>query len=303
MRMLREVARAGSIAGAASSLGYTPSAVSQQLAKLEREVGVSLLERGPRSVELTDAGRRLSDHTDIVVARLRDAEADIRALAGAGCLRIASFATADLMLVPDAVARLRGMHPSVELTLRELDPIASLEQLRDRDLDLALVLDYDFVPLPERAGITRMLLLEEALNVMLPSNHPLAWKRAISLGELAGEFWIRRTRRSFCHPFTVRACRAAGFEPRIGAEVDDHQAVEGLVASGVGVAFAPELLTHHVGADVVLRPVASRPPQRRIFIAWLDGAESIPVVHDAIEALLAAERARDDATLHQQLEA
>lgn len=297
MRMLQEVARRGSIAGAASSLGYSPSAVSQQLAKLEREVGVSLLERGPRSVELTEAGRRLADHTDIVVARLREAEAEMRALASGGSVRIASFATAEVTLVPDAVARLRRTHPSVELTLRELDPIASLERLRERDLDLALVLDYDFVPLPERHGVTRMLLLEEALNVMLPSEHPLASKRAVSLSELAGESWIRRTRRSFCHPFTVRACRAAGFEPRIGAEVDDHRAMERLVASGVGVAFAPEMLAFDLGADVVVRPIAFRPPQRRVLIAWWDGADSIPAVHDAIEALLQAARALDDLTL------
>jgi DNA-binding transcriptional LysR family regulator len=291
--MLREVARRGSIAGAASFLGYTPSAVSQQLAKLEREVGASLLDRGPRSVELTEAGRRLVDHTDIILARLREAEAEIRALAGVGRIRLASFATAEVRLVPDALTRLRRIHPSFELTVRELDPIASLEQLRDRDLELALVLDYDFVPLPDRHGITRMLLLEEALDVMLPRDHPLASKRAVALTELAGEPWIRRTRHSFCHPFTVRACRAAGFEPRIGAEVDDHQAMERLVAGGVGVAFAPDLLTPHLGADIVLRPIAFRPPQRRVFIAWWDGAESIPVVHDAIDALVEAARDLD----------
>jgi DNA-binding transcriptional LysR family regulator len=297
--MLREVARCGSIAGAASSLGYTPSAVSQQLTKLEREVGVSLLDRGPRSVELTEAGRRLADHTDIVLARLREAEAEIRELGGVECVRLASFATAEVTLVPDAAARLRRRHPSVELSLRELDPLVSLEQLRDRETDLALVLDYEFVPLPERHGITRMLLLEEALNVMLPSDHPLASKRAVALTELAGEPWIRRTRRSFCHPFTVRACRAAGFEPRIGAEVDDQRALERLVAGGVGIAFAPEMLRSDLGADLVVRPVAVRPPQRRVFIAWWNGAESIPVLRDAIEALLEAARERDHLTFHR----
>jgi DNA-binding transcriptional LysR family regulator len=298
--MLREVARRGSIAGAASLLGYTPSAVSQQLAKLEREVGVALLERGPRSVVLTEAGRRLVDHTEVILARLREAEADVRALASVSRVRLASFATAQAALVPDAVARLRRRHPSVELTLCELDPIVSLEQLRDRDLDLALVLDYDFVPLPKCQNSTRLLLLEEALNVMLPCDHPQASKRAVALTELADETWIRRTRRSFCHPFTVRACRAAGFEPRIGAEVDDHHAMERLVASGVGIAFAPEMHTLHLGSEVVTRPIAFKPPKRRVLVAWWDGADSIPVVHDAIDALSEAARTLDDAIPQRQ---
>jgi DNA-binding transcriptional LysR family regulator len=211
-------------------------------------------------------------------------------------VRLAGFATAGLALVPDAVARLQRRHPAVELTLRQLDPIASLEQLRDRELDVALLLEYDHVPLRERRGITRTLLFEEPLHVMLPAGHPLDSQRAVTLTELADEPWIRSTRRSFCHPFTARACRAAGFEPHIGAEVDDYRAVERLVASGVGVAFAPELLARHLGPDVVVRPIAFRPPRRRAFAAWRDGAESIPLVRDAIDALVEAVRTGDHAS-------
>ena len=151
MRVLKSVAEEGSIAAAAQALSFTPSAVSQQIATLEREAGVSLVERGPRSIRLTDAGRALVEHTEGILASLEAAEAEIQAIAGVrgGILRLASFPTAYATIMPAAIAEFRSRHPAVELTLTEADPLMSLARVKSGELDLALLYEYDYVPLPE----------------------------------------------------------------------------------------------------------------------------------------------------------
>jgi len=270
LRLLREVDRRGSIAAAAQALAFTPSAVSQQLAKLEREVGVSLLDRGPRSVRLTEAGRALAARADEILASVAEAEHELRALAheaGAGILRLASFPTAAATFVLPAVDLLRGRHPAVEVTVTEADPLVALARLKAGDLDAALLFEYDFVPLPAEDGVELTLLFEEPLYVVLPRGHRAARRRSVALADLAEDRWIRSTRRSSCRPFTERACRAAGFEPRIVFDFDDYQAMQNLVAGGAGIALAPEmaLAAPHPGVEV--RRIAFRPPKRRIFAA------------------------------------
>jgi DNA-binding transcriptional LysR family regulator len=267
MRVLSEVAERGSIAAAALELGYTPSAVSQQIATLEREAGVALVERGPRSIRLTDAGRALVAHTDGIVASLAAAEAEIQAIAGVrgGMLRLASFPTAYATLMPAAIGEFRRRHPGVELSLTEADPLISLARVKSGELDLALGFEYDFVDFPEEDGIVRTDLLDDPIYVLVPSSHRAAKRRAISLGELSEESWISSTRRSSCHQFVTRACREAGFEPQVGFESDDHGVWQGLVAAGMGVALAPALALESVYAGVTARPVALRPLKRGVF--------------------------------------
>ncbi|HSJ94802.1 MAG TPA: LysR family transcriptional regulator, partial [Gaiellaceae bacterium] len=155
MRVLLEVANRGSISAAAQALSFTPSAVSQQLATLERETGVALVERGPRSVRLTEAGRALAGHAEDVLARLQAAETDLQALAGLrrGNVRVASFPTAYATIMPGAIASFRARHPGVELHLTEADPRAGLARVKAGELDVALVYEYDFVPLPPQEGV------------------------------------------------------------------------------------------------------------------------------------------------------
>lgn len=270
LRLLREVDRRGSIAAAAQALAFTPSAVSQQLAKLEREVGVSLLDRGPRSVRLTEAGRALAVRADDILARVAEAEHELRALAheaGAGTLRLASFPTAAATFALPAVDLLRSRHPGIDVTVTEADPLVALARLKAGDLDAALLFEYDFVPLPAEDGVELTLLLEEPLYVVLPRDHRAARRRSVALADLADDRWIQSTRRSSCRPFTERACRAAGFEPKIVFDFDDYQAMQNLVAGGAGIALAPEmaLTAPHPGVEV--RPIAFRPPKRRIFAA------------------------------------
>jgi DNA-binding transcriptional LysR family regulator len=271
LRVLREVALRGSIAAAAESLRFTPSAVSQQVAKLELEAGIALLERGPRSVRLTPAGWRLVEHAEVILEQLAQAEADLRELEGAApILRIGANTTAAASIVPGALTRFTAACPEIEVTVTEADPLVSLARVRVRELDLGIVFEYDHVPLPADPRIELELLLEEPMRVVLPVSHPVARQRAVRLLDLADETWIRSTNRSSCSPFTERACRAAGFEPKVRFEFDDYTAMQNLVASGAGVAFAPDLGLSRLHPGVAARPVAFG-PKRRIHAAFRTG--------------------------------
>jgi len=286
MRVLKSVAEEGSIAAAAQALSFTPSAVSQQIATLEREAGVSLVERGPRSIRLTDAGRALVEHTEGILASLEAAEAEIQAIAGVrgGILRLASFPTAYATIMPAAIAEFRSRHPAVELTLTEADPLMSLARVKSGELDLALLYEYDYVPLPEEDALERDILTDDPIRVLLPRGHRETRRRAVSLDTLAEERWITSTARSSCHEFVSRACRAAGFEPSIGFESDDHGVWQGLVAAGVGVALAPDLALEHLHPGVEARPVALQPLKRRIYTAYRAGGRS-PAIDAMLEVL------------------
>jgi len=286
MRVLKSVAEEGSIAAAAQALSFTPSAVSQQIATLEREAGVSLVERGPRSIRLTDAGRALVEHTEGILASLEAAEAEIQAIAGVrgGILRLASFPTAYATIMPAAIAEFRSRHPAVELTLTEADPLMSLARVKSGELDLALLYEYDYVPLPEEDALERDILTDDPIRILLPRGHRETRRRAVSLDTLAEERWITSTARSSCHEFVSRACRAAGFEPSIGFESDDHGVWQGLVAAGVGVALAPDLALEHLHPGVEARPVALQPLKRRIYTAYRAGGRS-PAIDAMLEVL------------------
>ena len=293
LRVLREVALRGSIAGAAESLRFTPSAVSQQVAKLEREAGVPLVERGPRSVSLTPAGWRLVDHAEAILDRLARAELEVRSLAGEPpALRLGAITTAAVGIVPDALVRFGAVRPEVEVTVVEADPLASLARLPTRELDLAVVFEYDYVPLPSDPRLASEVLLEEPLRVVLPTSHPFATRRAVRLADLADETWIGGTPRSSCHPFTERACRAAGFEPRIRFEFDDYAAMQNLVASGAGVALAPDLGLSRLNPGVAARPIAFG-PKRRVLAAYRDGEGGSLGIPEMILALREAIAARE----------
>jgi DNA-binding transcriptional LysR family regulator len=295
MRVLREVASRGSIAAAAQALSFTPSAVSQQIAALEREAGVALVERGPRSVRLTEAGRTLVAHTDELLVRLQTAESEIHAIAGlrSGTLRVASFPTAFATIMPGAISEFRRRHPGVELTLTESDPGTSFARLKAGEFDLALVYEYDFVPLPADESVELVHLMDDPVNVLLPRTHPAARRRAVRLIELADESWITSTPRSSCHAFVRRACNAAGFEPELRMQSDDHGVWQGLVAAGVAVALVSELSLPILHPAVVVRPVAPRPLGRRIYAAHRVGARRSEGVAAMLAILHAEVAARE----------
>ncbi len=268
LRVLREVARRGSFSGAAEALSFTQSAVSQQVAALERESGTSLVERGPRGVRVTDAGRALVAHADAILARLDDAEQELAAIAGlrGGRIRLASFPSAGAALVPEAIAVFADRYPEVDLRLAEAEPHDSLPRLKAGEFDVAVVYDYKGVGEEEDPEVERVHLLDDVMHAALPRNHPLAGRARLRVEDLAQESWINGVR--LCGEFTVQLCVAAGFEPRIMLESNDYATMQGLVAAGVGVTLIPDLvLATGVNPGVAVVPFAGEAPVRRIWAA------------------------------------
>lgn len=271
MKVLREVASRGSFSAAAEALSFTQSAVSQQVAALEREVGTTLLERGPRGVRLTDAGRTLVSHADAILARIECAEDDLAALAGlrGGRLRLASFQSAGATLVPRAVAQFHDRHPEVDLSMVEAEPEDAQERLRAGDIDLALV--YDFEPVPDTLGSDLELnhLIDDCYDAVLGKDHRLAGRRRLKLADLSDDPWIGATLACGCRQLTDRACLDAGFAPNVAFEADETMAAQALVAAGVGVTIYPRLALNPLHPGVVARSLGRDAPVRRIWAARL----------------------------------
>ena len=289
LRTLREVALHGTIRAAAEALSFSPSAVSQQLSALERELGYELLERRGRSVHLTAAGRVLVDRAEEILAELADAEAEARTAAGEQEpeVRVASFASAAATIVAEAV-RSNGLRAHIV----EVDPRLGLARLRAGEVDVAIVWEYDFVPLRIAGAVELVPLLDDPIHVVLPRSHPAAAAPAVELADLADEAWIDSTNASSCHPFLTRACLAAGFEPRVAAETNDHRTLHHLVASGVGLAVIPLLSQLDLPASLVARPIRTSPPKRRIYAAYRSAAADDPRVRLVLERLEAAAASR-----------
>jgi DNA-binding transcriptional LysR family regulator len=299
LRVLLEVARHGSFTAAARTLSYTPSAVSQQIAALEREAGATLVERGPRGVMLTEPGRVLAREADEILGRLTAAELELQALAGlrAGLLRLGWFATAGATLMPQAIAAFQERFPEVELDLFEGDPGECIPRLRARELELALIYEFELEP-PVAADLEQVTLIDDPLNIGLPAGHPLGARERVMLTDLADERWIQGVRHGSTVEVLPRACRLAGFEPRIAFRTDDRIAVEGLVAAGVGVALIPQLTLPTARPDIVVRPLHGSGLSRQVRAALPPGAYRPPAATAMLDVLrevcarLAADAAR-----------
>jgi DNA-binding transcriptional LysR family regulator len=261
LRVLRAVSEHGSFAAAAAELQYTPSAISQQIAALEREAGAVLVDRGPRGARLTQAGAVLDRHAAVVLGQLAAARAELDDLARlrGGTVRLAAFESAWTALVPAAVSAFRARHPAVEVQLAEEDPVEAVAGVRDGTADLALVFEPNAVQTLE--GLAREVVCEDPLWAVLPPGHRLAGRERVPLAELAEDPWVAPT--AFCAQVVRRACAAAGFDPRIAFSSADYGAIQGFVAAGAGVALVPRLALTG-GERVVARPLAGDRPARTI---------------------------------------
>jgi DNA-binding transcriptional LysR family regulator len=287
LRVLREVASHGSFSAAAEALSYTQSAVSQQIAALEREAGSRLVERSARGVRMTDAGRALVCHADAILARLADAEDELHAIAGlrGGRLRLAAFPSACSTLMPLAVARFRERHPGVDLSLHPAEPEDGLRMLRTGEADIALSIEATFAP-PGPSDIDTVTLLDDPMYIMVHRDHPMAGRARLRLADLADDSWMVGTTGT-CPDVSIflRACQAAGFEPRIAFNLDDYHAIQGFVAAGMGVSFIPDLALVAVRDDVVVRSLGARPPVRRIVATTLSDAFRSPAKQAMLDVL------------------
>ena len=280
--IFRDVVRAGSISAAARELGWTQPAVSQHLARLEREAGGPLLLRGPGGVTPTEAGRALLRRADVVAAELYAAEEELAALSQlrAGRVRLVAFPSAAATLVPDAVGALGDAHPDVAVGLEQAEPPEALAAVAAGDADVALVFGYDGPPL----GIGSLVwqrLLDEPVHLVVPPGGSAPGRRG--LAALDGAAWIAGCVR--CRTHLVERCEDAGFTPTIRHTTDDYVVVQNLVARGLGVTVLPEsALTayRHPGVRVV--PMRSL-GRRHVGLAFRPGADAVPATAALIAEL------------------
>ena len=288
LRIFHEVARTGSLTAAANALNYTPSAVSQQIALLQRETDSRLIERHRRGVRVTEAGRQLLRHVTVVLAELDAAEATLAAVARGegGRMRLGSFVTANASLMPRAVAAFHRARPGVELDLVELDPDAALAEVADHGLDIALIYQFPLGPLAMTQDVETLPLLADPLHIMLPREHPLAGRSSIALAELRAQDWIQGVRNGSTLGVLPQACRAAGFEPNIVFRTDDQMAVRGLVAAGLGIALVPWLALSTVPDGVVVRALDEPNLTRTVMVALPPASRRLPAAAAMVRSFL-----------------
>ncbi|MFD7900034.1 LysR family transcriptional regulator [Streptomyces sp. NPDC059743] len=294
LRTLDALAHHGSVSAAAEGLHVTTSAVSQQLAKLEREVGQRLLARNGRGVRLTDAGRLLADHAARILSQVEVAQSDIEAQRGrvVGEVRISAFPTAARGLLPAAIRALHESHPELRVRSRELEPEAGIRGVVRGDLDLGVVLDWSNKRLPVPGGLATAHLLDDAADVAMPVDHPLAGRPEVDLEEFADDDWVSWPEGEFCHDWLMFTLRSKGFEPRIAHLAGEYHTQLALIAAGLGVCVAPRLGRGTVPEGVAVVPVRQK-MHRHIHAVWRTDADRRPSIRAAVEALTEAARAVD----------
>jgi DNA-binding transcriptional LysR family regulator len=289
LRMLREVARRGTIVAAAETLGYTPSALSQQLSGLERSTGVAVLERVGRNVRLTDAGRELVRHAGDLLASLEAARAAMEQVAGEvrGTIELGVYESVAMTLLLPLLERLRTQHPGLTIRTRQLDVEPAVEAVAAGEVDVAFALDYAHSPMPRRAGVTFASVLDDVFHLVVPEGDDIVGP--VGLDAVAGRPFIAPATTTSCGQCVVAACRTAGFEAEIVHQIDDFPTALRLIAAGAGVALVPDLGLVHRPPGI--RVVDIEPPLgRTIQLAYRTASAERPAivaVRDALTAVVA----------------
>ncbi|MCP2342817.1 LysR family transcriptional regulator [Actinomadura rupiterrae] len=291
LRVLRALAEHGTVTAAARALYLSPSAVSQQLAALESEVGHALLERRGRAVRLTAPGLVLAEHAAEIAIQLERAEADLAAVSAgvAGEVTIAAFSTAITEVVAPLVA---DSPPRVRIRVKDAEGRAALGLLLDGEADVTVaVANRDTLGSGEDS-LLREPLYTEPFDAVLPPGHPLAREDdALELAALASAPWITPWPGNPVREVVLRACESAGFQPRVQCVSDDFRAVCALVAVGAGVALVPRSALSGLGrTKAAVRPVLNA-PTRPVFTAIRRGSQDHPLLKFALDGLRAKARA------------
>ncbi|MFJ2814486.1 LysR family transcriptional regulator [Streptomyces sp. NPDC087294] len=286
LRALHSVAVHGSVGAAATALGYTPSAVSQQIAKLERETRTVLLERAGRGVRLTPEAQQLVVTAQELLAIMERAETALEERRGvpAGRLTIAAFASSARGLLPGVLADLAVRHPALDARLSEVDPHLSVGLVARGAVDLAVAHGWDIAPLVVPAGVEHAVIGEDRCTLLVPEGHPFAGQRVVRRAELGGQRWVCQPPGRICHEWLVRTLRAAGYEPDIVHQAEENPTLVALVAAGLGIALIPELGRGPLPPGVVevrLDPT----PVRRLSALWRAGAARRPAIAETVRTL------------------
>lgn len=291
LRCLHAVATHGSVTRAAAELHLSPSAVSQQLSKLEEELGHRLLEPKGRGIRLTEPALMLAGHATAVLAQLERARADLEATETAvhGSVRLGVFPTAARGIAPSALASLRQAHTRLEVQMQELEPTDSIGMLLRGDLDVVVAQDWFNSPLVLPRDLERRELLDDQADLVVPANHRLAKRRGVELAELVAEKWISWQQGTNCHDWLVLTLRMSGIEPDIVHTAAEHPTQLALVAAGLGVAVIPRLGRGELPRKVRLVQVTPA-LSRRVYALWRANDSRRPTVKALLDALEAAAR-------------
>jgi DNA-binding transcriptional LysR family regulator len=289
LRVMHAVSTHGSVTAAAAALGYSAPAVSQQLAALEREVGMRLTERAGRGIELTPAAVILVAHTDALLTLLDAAESDLAALRDqvSGRVALAAFPSAAATFVPAAWADLARSAPQVRLELTEMEPEESLPAVFRGESDVAVGHEYDLLPRPLDPLFERRELLADPVFAAVRADHPLASQGHVALSSLAGLPFLAPRSSTSCAEMIQRACARAGFVPNVVARATDFGVLLSLVAAGAGVTLVPGLAARRLPPGVRLLTPAE-PVTRQIFTVSRRGGDRKPAVRVVLDALAAA---------------
>ncbi|MEU8886637.1 LysR family transcriptional regulator [Streptomyces sp. NPDC048442] len=286
LRALHAVSVHGSVAGAATALGYTPSAVSQQIAKLERETRTKLVERRGRGIALTEEAVQLAATAHellSIVERAETALEERRGLPG-GRLTVGAFASAARGLMPGVLAELARRHPALDARMTEVDPHLSVDLVAKGALDLAVAHDWDIAPLPAPEGVEQAVIGDDPCDLLVPAGHPLAGRTDVRREELAAERWICQPPGTVCHDWLMRTLRTAGYEPDVAHQAEENHTQLALIAAGLGIAMIPRLGRGELPEGVLavrLDPV----PTRRLYALWRTGAARRPAIRETVRTL------------------
>ncbi|HEY0495836.1 MAG TPA: LysR family transcriptional regulator [Kutzneria sp.] len=286
LRALHAIAVYGSVNGAAAALGYTPSAISQQLNKLERETQTTLLERRGRGVVLTDAAQALADTAAEVLKLVEQAEIQLEEQRGkpVGNVALGAFATGCRGLLPSVVTELMVEHPALNVTVVEIDPPGAVTAVQRGELDVAVVHDWQIAPLAMPDDLAREAIGEDVADLLVPADHRLAGRKAVTAEDLVHERWLCQPPGSICHDWLVATVRTTGHEPVVSYVVPEYQSQLEFLRAGIGIALMPRLgrapLPDNVVA-VTLEPV----PTRRLFTVWRERTSRRPAIRATADAL------------------
>ncbi|MCB5169273.1 LysR family transcriptional regulator [Streptomyces bambusae] len=288
LRALHAVSVHGSVGAAAEALGYTPSAVSQQIAKLERETRSTLLERRGRGVALTEEARHLAATAQELLAIVERAETTLEERRGrpSGQLRVAAFASAARGLLPGVLAELAAAHPALEVRLTEVDPHLSTDLVARGVTDLAVAHDWDIARLPTPDGVEQAVIGDDLCDLVVPEGHPFTRRERVRRTDLNGQRWVSQPPGRVCHDWLVRTLRAVGVQPDIAHVVEENHTQVALVAAGLGIAVIPRLGTGPLPPGAVAVPLEPV-PTRRLYALWRTGASRRPAITEAVRVLRA----------------
>lgn len=289
LRLLRELKHRGTLAAVAAALSYSPSTISQQLSLLESEVGVPLLEHVGRRVRLTAQAEILVVHTEAVLERLEQAEADIATSLKdlIGTLRIASFQSAALALVPNALNLLHTAYPLLRVHLTQMERESAVSALLARDFDLVIDVEYPGIPSSRHAEVEREDLCDDTLHVAHPDIADAADPND-ALRKLAGRPWIMEPEGTIARRWSMALCREAGFEPDVRYESTDHFLHLRLAEQGHAAALLPGLAWHGRRLAVPVKPLPGTHHRRRLLTVVRRGSSQHPTIKAARQALLKA---------------